>query len=187
MKKLFISLFVVVAMTLPNIALSQQQTLKMQANPELKVSGTSTLHDWEMPSKQASGTMVAIITEGKITEIKSLVVDMPAESIKSGKKGMDKIAYEAMKTDKYKTVKFVLESAVKNGNKWKITGKFTIAGTTKQAKFEVEEKALQFGVHSIAGVYSLKLTDYGITPPTAMMGTIKTGDAVKISFNVKFK
>jgi len=187
MKKLVAYFSILGALMSTSVSFTQEQTLKLQPNPELKVSGTSTLHDWEMPSKQASGTMVAVISEGKITEIKSLTVEMPAESIKSGKKGMDKIAYEAMKTDKHKTVKFVLESAVKNGNKWKLTGKFTIAGTTKQAKFDVEEKVLQFGVHSISGTYSLKLTDYGITPPTAMMGTIKTGDAVKVSFNVKFK
>jgi len=187
MNKLFVNISMALALFSVQFSHAQKQTLKLQANPELKVAGTSTLHDWEMPSKQATGTMVASLTDGKITEITSLVVEMPAESIKSGKKTMDKIAYEALKTDKHKNVKFVLESATKSGNKWKFTGKFTIAGTTKQAKFDVEEKALQFGVHVLSGNYSVKLTDYGITPPTAMMGTIKTGETVKISFNVKFK
>jgi len=185
MKQLFVILSISL-LAIPTL-FGQSQSFKLQANPDLKVSGTSTLHDWEMPSKQGTGTMTATITNGKISEISSLVIEMPAESIKSGKKGMDKIAYDALKTSKHKNVKFVLESATKNGSKWKFSGKFTIAGTTKHAKFDVEDKALQFGVYSLSGSYSLKLTDYGITPPTAMMGTIKTGDTVKIHFNVKFK
>jgi len=163
-----------------------QKTFHLDAKPELKISGTSTLHDWEMPSGTAVGNMVAFESGGKLTEIKSISVDMPAESIKSGKKGMDKKAYEALKTGKYKLVQFDLKSASKSADVWILIGTFNIAGVSKQVTIKVKETATS-GVYGLSGSYAFKLSDYKITPPTAVMGTIKTGDDVKISFNIKFK
>ena len=37
------------------------------------------------------------------------------------------------------------------------------------------------------GSLPVKMTAYEITPPKAMMGTIKTGDDIVISFEVTFK
>lgn len=163
-----------------------QKTFQLDGKPELKVSGTSTLHDWDMPSSTATGTMVATETAGKLTDIKSLSIDMPSESIKSGKKGMDKKAYEALKTNKHKTVQFDLKSASKAGDTWTLVGTFNIAGVTKQVSIKAKETVAS-GTYTLAGFHAFKLTDYGIEPPKAMMGTIKTGDDVKIAFNVKFK
>lgn len=163
-----------------------QKTFHLDAKPELKVSGTSTLHDWNMPSSTATGTMLATETAGKLTEIKSLSIDMPSESIKSGKKGMDKKAYEALKTSKHKTVQFDLKSASKAGDTWTLVGTFNIAGVTKQVSIKAKETAAS-GTYTLTGTHAFKLTEYGIEPPKAMMGTIKTGDDVKIAFNIKFK
>jgi len=163
-----------------------QKEFKLADNPYLKVSGTSTLHDWDMPSLTATGGMTATEVEGKLTEITSLHITMPAESIKSGKKGMDKKAYEAMKTKSHKNVIFDLKSASKLGDTWTLTGTFNIAGTKKQVSIKAKETK-KGDLYGLTGSYSFKLSDYQITPPTAMMGTIKTGDDVKISFDVKFK
>lgn len=164
-----------------------QKTLTLDTKPQLKISGTSSLHDWEMVSETATGKLVAAVEGNKLAEINSLVVEMPAESIKSGKSGMDKNAYKALKTNQYKTVRFDLKSAAKNTDgSWQFTGTFTIAGISKPVTLKVKESATA-GQPVLEGSYSFKLTDYKITPPTALMGTVKTGDDVKISFTLKFK
>ncbi|PKP14722.1 MAG: hypothetical protein CVU07_13420, partial [Bacteroidetes bacterium HGW-Bacteroidetes-23] len=86
-----------------------QKTLTLDAKPQLKISGTSSLHDWDMVSESATGKLVATAEGNKLMTINSLVVEMPAESIKSGKGGMDKNAYKALKTNQFKTVKFDLK------------------------------------------------------------------------------
>lgn len=164
-----------------------QKTLTLDTKPQLKISGTSSLHDWDMVSETATGKLTASLDGNKITEINSLVVEMPAESIKSGKSGMDKNAYKALKTNQFKTVKFDLKSAAKNSDgTWNFTGTFAIAGTTKSVTLKIKETSIG-GQSVFEGSYSFKLTDYKITPPTALMGTVKTGDDVKISFTLKFK
>lgn len=164
-----------------------QKTLTLDAKPQLKISGTSSLHDWDMVSESATGKLVATAEGNKLITINSLVVEMPAESIKSGKGGMDKNAYKALKTNQFKTVKFDLKSSTKNADgTWSFTGTFAIAGATKSVTLKIKETTIG-GQPVFEGSYSFKLTDYKITPPTALMGTVKTGDDVKISFTLKFK
>jgi polyisoprenoid-binding protein YceI len=164
-----------------------QKVYTLDAKPLLKLSGTSSLHDWDMTSETATGKLVATVENNKLTAIKSLTVEMPAESIKSGKSGMDKNAYKAIQTDRFKTIKFELKSATKQvDGTWNFTGTFTIAGVAKQVTLKAKETATA-GQYAFEGTYSFKLTDYKVTPPTALMGTVKTGDDVKISFKVKFK
>lgn len=164
-----------------------QKTFTLDANPTLKLSGTSSLHDWDMVSNKATGKLVGVVENNKLKAIHSLVVEMPAESLKSDKSGLDKNAYKAIQSDKFKTVKFQLKSAAKNTDgSWNLTGVFTIAGVSKQVTVKAKETA-SGGQYTLEGVYSFKLTDYKVTPPTALMGTVKTGDAVKINFTLKFK
>jgi hypothetical protein len=38
------------------------------------------------------------------------------------------------------------------------------------------------GAYVLTGQLPIRMSDYGIKPPTAMMGTIKTGNDVKVTF-----
>jgi len=164
-----------------------QATYQLAPQPELKITGTSTLHDWEMISKEATGEAVLQVQEGKLQGVQKLTVLMPAESIKSGKGAMDKNAYAALDTKKHKDIRFVLSSMTAAGpNRWKVKGDFTIAGVTQPVTFDV--KSSQSGAdYSIQGKYAFQLTDFKINPPTALMGTVKTGNEVAIHFNITLK
>ncbi len=164
-----------------------QVKFQVGPKPELKVSGTSTIHDWEMVSTQATGEAVLVQEGGKLTEIQKLSVTMPAESLKSGKNAMDKNTYAALETKKHKDVRFVLTDITPAGsNTWNAKGHFTIAGVTQPASFEV--KSVQSGVnYYFQGKHAFKLTDYKIDPPTALMGTVKTGNEVVIHFSISLQ
>src|SRR5690606_25975792 len=73
-----------------------QTRYNMAAGSELKVTGTSTLHDWEMVSKDATGQAAVTLENGQFKSISSLSVTLKAESLKSGKSQMDKNAYKAL-------------------------------------------------------------------------------------------
>ncbi len=165
---------------------SAQSNYTLAAKPNLKVSGTSTLHDWDMVSEQASGEAQFVVEGNALKEIKKLRMEMPAETIKSGKGGMDKNAYGALETKKHKTVIFELENLVKGeGNSWTAEGTFTIAGVKKPATFPVTARNEGNG-YRFEGSHIFKLTDFNVDPPTALFGTIKTGDEMSIHFNVVF-
>ena len=100
---------------------------------------------------------------------------------------MDKIAYETLKTDKYKIIKYVLKSATKlDESTWNLLGIYTIAGVSKEIRTQVKVSVVK-DVVSMQGTNTITFADFGMTPPTALFGTIKTGKELLIKFNINFK
>jgi polyisoprenoid-binding protein YceI len=163
-----------------------QATYVMSNGTELMVSGTSTLHDWEMKSAKGTGQAVVTLENGSFKGIQSLSVNLAAETLESGKSQMDRNAYKALKTNKNPQIKYVLKEIKSGqGNTWTATGDVTIAGVTKTMTMPVTVHQ-QGNVLEFKGSVSTKLTEFKIDPPTAMLGTIKTGNDVKLSFSAKF-
>lgn len=177
-------LFIAINLLFLSVPTFAQSKFQVGPETELKILGTSTLHDWEMVSSEATGEGLLQIQNGKLQQVQSLRVAMPAESIKSGKNAMDKNTYAALNTKKNKQIIFELvEMANSGADTWKVDGNFTIAGVTKPASFEV--KGTQVGEdYRFVGEYPFKLTDYSIDPPTALLGTVKTGNEVSMQFKI---
>lgn len=169
-----------------NISVIAQTNYTIATGTELKISGGSSLHDWEMVSKEAKGTAVFILSGTTVSGAQSLKVNAEAESLKSGTRGLDNNAYKALKTGQHKQISFTLKELVGTAPNYTAKGDFTIAGVTKPASFPV--KLTQTGSNLIfEGKYDTKLTNFSIDPPTALMGTVKTRDDVTISFKTIFQ
>ena len=161
-------------------------------NLSIVISGTSTLHDWNMKSGQGAAQVnFDLGANDKLTAISGLSFTMPAESLKSEHTMMDNNAYKALKTKENKNISFVQTSATvtpidATTYQLKMLGKLTIAGTTKEtdliatAKFNPSDKSF-----IVSGTKKFKMSDYGVKPPTVMMGTIKTGDPLTVTFSTK--
>lgn len=163
-----------------------QKAYTLDNKSTFSVAGTSTLHDWEMKSALGTGTASLSIANGKLTDIDALSITLAAESIKSEKKSMDKVAYETLKTDKNKNIKYVLKSAEKvNETTWELTGTYTIAGVSKVYKTAVKTTVTKDGLN-LQGSNKITFTEFGMKSPTAMLGTIKTGQDLTIKFNLNF-
>ncbi|QCR21482.1 YceI family protein [Pontibacter sp. SGAir0037] len=178
--------FLVLLMLL-SLALKAQNAYELTGKPELKVSGGSTLHDWEMVTASAQGKAEIIVEDQAIKSIKSGEMTMKSESLKSGKGAMDDIAYKTLKTKSYEDIQFRMTS-FKNisPNRMQVTGNLTIAGVTKSVTFEVQPQVKGATVE-LKGQAAIKFTDYKLTPPTALLGTIKTDNNLKISFKANFQ
>lgn len=172
-----------IALSFPAFA---QVNYSLAPGAELKLSGTSSLHDWDMVSSTATGKAEFVLESGKLTDVKSATIEMPAESIKSGKSAMDKNAYTAMKTKDHKQVKFALKNFTQKGNGYDAVGDLTIAGVTKTVSLPVTFSKTGDKIN-FKGSHPFKLTDFNIDPPTALFGTVKTGNEVSIHFNVTFQ
>jgi polyisoprenoid-binding protein YceI len=163
-----------------------QKTFTLDAKTNFSVLGTSTLHDWEMKSASRTGTANLTVTDSKLVDINSIDITLPTETVKSEKKSMDKVAYETLKTDKFKNIKYVLKSADKvNETTWNLTGTYTIAGISKVLKTQVRATVAN-GVVNIQGSNKITFTEFGMKSPTALLGTIRTGEDLIIKFNLNF-
>ena len=140
------------------------------------VSGTSTMHDWTMTS--TSGTFSGTVAGNAINNIQ---YNLGAKTLKSGKGAMDSNAYKAMKADKFPNITFTATTV--NMGKSTITGKLKVTDVIKTVSFPVTV-AKSGNSYTITGTETIKMTDYGVTPPSFMMNTVKTGNEIKITVNV---
>jgi polyisoprenoid-binding protein YceI len=166
--------------------LMAQEVFKLGSQQELKVSGTSTLHDWDMTSDGASGQATIVVEGNQIKEVRNLRVQFPVRSLTSGNNRMDRTAYSAIDADKHPNVQFVL-TRVRNITASEIVadGNLTMAGETRpvtiRTQYNVNGNSIQF-----SGTEQIKFSQFDVSPPTALMGTIRTGDALQIAFDVNF-
>ena len=169
------------------LSANAQKNYTLDTKTNFSVFGTSTLHDWEMKSASKTGTANLTVANSKLTAITSIDITLPVETIKSEKTKMDKIAYETLKSDKNKNIKYVLKSAEKvNETTWNLTGTYTIAGVSKEHKTQVKTSVTN-GIVNLQGSNKITFKEFGMKSPTAMLGTIKTGEDLTIKFNINFK
>ncbi len=154
---------------------------------EIKVSGTSTIHDWDMVSNQGlKGTCQATLENGALVSVQALNLEIPVKSLKSGKSGMDKNAYATLQESTHPFMKFILtEIESIQGSVIKAKGKLTVAGHTEPISLVVNYKT-DGSKLSFSGKYDITFSQFKIDPPTAVFNTIKTGDELSLSFNISF-
>jgi len=158
--------------------LVQAQSLKSEkSESKMVIQGTSSLHDWE--SIVESFDVQSKLDKDQIVDIQFTAT---VKSIKSGKSGMDSNTYKALKEDKYPEIKFSSEGLNIQGDQLTGKGQLTIAG--KSQEIPIKLTINQNAKTTVSGKIKIKMTDYDITPPTAVFGTIKTGDDITIQFNI---
>lgn len=164
-----------------------QQTYAISGAQELKVSGTSTIHDWDMVATDGiMGTANMLLESGKLTKITSLTLSFPVKSLKSGKSSMDDNAYKALLEPKNPTIKYEMtELTGITGNTIKTKGKLTIAGDTQIVPLTVTYSVSGSTV-TFTGTHPIKFTQFKVSPPSAVFNTIKTGDDLTLAFKTNF-
>ncbi|MAL60309.1 MAG: hypothetical protein CMC14_09690 [Flavobacteriaceae bacterium] len=159
-------------------------------NSNFTIKGTSSLHDWEMVSESFSGSL-ELNTTPQTLAIQSIKVFVDVKTLKSGKRIMDNKCYDALKYEEHPTIKYQFEklSALSESGsgtyKAILHGTLSIAGVSKKVSIHVNISQTNKTL-IIKGELPLKMTDFGVEPPTALLGTLKTGDPITIDFNLNY-
>lgn len=167
-----------IAQTTYNIATSKS---------EIIVKGTSTLHDWEMNSKEIQGSMQGSFSADS-KQISAARVSSKAQSLLSkDEKKMNQIAHDALKYKEHPTISFALQSFSKltdSGNDFTgtATGLLTIAGKSVKVNLPISGQIAADGSIVITSTFATKMSTFDVSAPSLMFGAIKAGD--KITLNV---
>ena len=151
----------------------------------LRIDGTSNVHDYTLSTSTLKvdamvGDTPTVLVSGALS---AFDLQIPLNSFTADKDGLKERMLKAMMADKYPTITFHLtEYAVENGTV-KPKGQLTIAGVTKDIDLTLDVKEGPDGVR-VHGTRDLSMKDYGIKPPTMMMGVLKTSDKVTITFDL---
>lgn len=195
MKKHMKGLALIAMIAIANIGYSQA-IYKIQDTKDvaMKLTGTSTLHDWEMDAKSATGEAQFVFktgNNGELQSIESLTFALVVKDLQSDSKGLDKNAYKALKSDEYKNIQYKLSSSTlsseKGGYLLKAKGKLTIAGVTNDIVMDVHLIVNKNSAVTCKGSYKMNMTDYKVDPPSFLLGAMKTGDIIKLDYAVVYK
>ena len=186
MKTLAILLLFLVAQFIPAIETNGQSTLKSFT---LKVGGSSTLHEWESGVEKIEWKGSVSLNTNKILTLKDVEVKIPVSSIKSEHgKLMDGKTYEAFNVEKNPYILFKVKNVIQkpSGNDIALTleGELTMNGVTNAMSLTVIGKSLPGGDMRFSGTRALKMSEFKMKQPTAMMGTIKVGDEVTVKYDL---
>ena len=151
------------------------------------VEGTSNVHDWTASTTAVLVTAVEIAgADGDVLQaalqpgaIRAFDVTIPAKGLTSPREGIDKNMHKALKVEAHPHITFHLRGLEPAGTAYKATGTLTIAGVEKEVvlNLEVRPKA---GALLVTGTTALVMTDYGIKPPSAMLGMVQSSPKVTI-------
>lgn len=166
---------------------AQNARIALANTSSIRVDGTSNVHAWHLATSTFSSDieMATPVSPGSKVEAVSLTI--PVTSLKSGKGGLDKNTYKALNAEQHPTITFRMTSYTSDSKDGacaaQVGGTLTVNGVTKdvtlQATITGDASALK-----AVGSTTFNMTDFGVKPVTALMGTIRTGNEVKISFDL---
>ncbi len=156
-----------------------QSFTSRQSESKMTIAGTSTLHDWE---SDVTAIKASCVLKGDKLEKASFVATV--KSIKSGTSSMDDNTYKALNESRFPEIKFESTDIKMDGNNATARGTLTIAGQTKTITLPISAEKWSGNHLTVSGTYTFDMSSFGIDPPRAMLGTIRTGDEVTIKFKI---
>jgi len=172
------------------------ELLVLQPQSRLWIDGTSTIRSFSCKAGEVNAVVEAsganaipsLLTGDK--GVKAVRVTVPSERMDCGNGTMNDHMKKALKVAESPTITFTLTdyAVTRNadGIAGTITGTLDLGGVTKTISFDATGKS-EGGMLRVDGAYDLRMTDYGLKPPSLMFGRIKVRDIVKVNFDLLLK
>ena len=167
----------------------------------LKISGTSSVHDWEVKTLLIGGRMVwdssfpldpSKPELPKLTTTPKVSVIVPVRNIESGKQRMNEVMHGAMNAQKHKFARYnlkeikVVDKKRKAGDPivFNTKGTLNINGKSAPVSMQISIAKRKGDKLKVSGKTKLRMSQFGITPPAPKiaLGLITTGDEVSVEF-----
>ena len=181
-----ITAFIFAVFAIANPLKSQNMSLQ-QADFELK--GSANVGSWKCDLNEAEGK-INITSKDDGYGIESLEISLPVESFKCDEGSrMENNMYGYLESDDHPYITYKLNRVhprtINDQGSVMFYGEITVAGETKSVRTDV--KIDRGGTVTLSGSQELKMTDFDIDPPTAMLGTVRSRDKVEINFEISFE
>jgi polyisoprenoid-binding protein YceI len=171
--------------------------LRLDPASEVTIEGTSSLHAFHCKTNKI---MAYVDVDPGYTKdltkvsrpIVSVKVNIVVRTLSCGNGQMDKNMYGTLDADKNPLIKYTMSgydildgSAKPAAFVAKTTGTLLIAGQEKTISMTINAERLSDGKATAEAEQKLLMSDFGIKPPSFMLGTLKVGDEVTVKFNLK--
>jgi polyisoprenoid-binding protein YceI len=186
--------FCVAAATAALIGQEPARTPVALGSGRVSIAGTSNIHEYTASTTAVRVTRVQLATVAaganvwdeivKPGVLEAFEVAIPAGTLTSPKEGLDKNMHKALKVEAHPDITFRLTRlAAVDGTPGALraTGVLKIAGVEREVVLPLKTERKDTSL-SVKGEITLLMTDFGIAPPKAMLGMLKTDPKVTVTF-----
>jgi polyisoprenoid-binding protein YceI len=156
------------------------------------IAGSSNIHEYtawtdtvRVTRVKAAGAVTPATFWDDIVKpgaLEALEVSIPAATLTSPREGLDKNMHKALKVEANRDITFRLARLERSaGGTLTAVGTLRIAGVEREVVLPLKTERREATL-VVKGQLALLMTDYGIKPPTAMLGMLKTDPKVTVTF-----
>ncbi len=154
----------------------------------LWIEGRSNVNQFNCRAERYNTT---INQPGSQNEQLDVEVDIAVSGFECGKRRMNRDLNEALRSEDFPNISFDYKETrsmsyddSKDQFVLTVVGYLTVAGHRKEIEFPMEATALEDGTLRATGVTELRMTDYNVEPPTALLGLVKVEDSLTVHFEL---
>ena len=174
---------------------------QIETNSQLVITGASNVNEFTCDCScerdfTRSTLEISRHPESNRIDFANARLKLTTTNLDCGHKVMNKDLYETLRAKEYPQISITLLQAripaepqqrLVSFNQWMNIDAFTritIAGQDKRVHIPVKGRRIEGDRFHFTGEISLNMTDFGLTPPTAMLGLIKVNDKITINLDL---
>ncbi|HSU13692.1 YceI family protein [Longimicrobium sp.] len=179
-------------LVVPVLAAASLAPLSMQPGSRVWVDGTSTTRSWHCESTHAVGSAAASTTDlAQLANVGSASVTVPVATLDCRNNTMNGHMRNALKAAEAPEIRFRATSVKVNATgadagTAEMAGTLSIAGQERPVTINATV-ARENGQVRVRGSKRITMTEWGVRPPSLMLGTMKVAPAATVGFDVVLK
>ena len=167
--------------------------LAVRPDSRLWLEGSSNVRDWRCDATSLDASVDiddALHTAVSAARIRRVQVRVPTHALTCGRSQMDHIMYKALHVDDAPDCRQIVgrfeivSSAAGERPTLVMQGTLRIAGRERVVRMPVELEEQVDGSVRAKGALPILMTDYGISPPTALFGVVRTENRIVVKFDL---
>jgi len=178
-------------------SMEAQTALTVQPESRVTLHGRSNVNSWSCATSTFQ-TRFDVDSGARVEGLEPrskfvrLTVTLPVRSLDCGKRRMNEDMFRALKADSFPEIRYVLTSyeadeqlPTADSVSVNSVGELTVAGRTRRVEIQVNGTRNDAGGLRGNGGVKLLMTDFGIKPPTAFFGAIRTKNSLEVGVVIR--
>lgn len=190
---------IAISISMGEVAYSQLTYVPDQLS-RLWIEGRSNINEFECQANQyfAEATLIddndPIEFLQQIDERVFMQVEIRVDGFECGRSRMNQDLQKALKSSEFPEITFTFNNATilalpednSDNNEFEIEvhGSLTVAGNTRDIHFTTKAYFVETYLIRAIGKTTIRMSDFGVEPPTALMGLIKAEDELTVNFDL---
>lgn len=176
---------------------SETRSFQIMEQSELYLKGSSNVTPFTCQCTQSFPPLqytMALNAQGAVASFRNTSLQLQTKKLDCGNRGMNRDMHQTLKADQHPNISIRLQEVQFEGGKlpehsqdlgslW-AKARIAVAGVEKTAKLKVSARETGKGAYRFKSEFTINMTDFGIEPPTALMGLIKVDNKVTIHLDL---